>query len=316
MQCGAIKSQVLKLPEVAAWPLLAELVEALPSDSPASCLDYPLHAARAVGGEADSAIPAATAIYCLLTSIHLIDDMLDSDPDGLHHRCGEGATANLAAALQAVAHLPFKALALSSERLLAIQSSLAHAALATAYGQQLDLEPVRDEEAYWRVVEMKTPPLFSAAIQIGALLGGASMTLAEEMRELGVTLGKLVQISDDLLDAMASPAGPDWAPERGNNLAILYATQADHSERADFIALLSQVDDPRSLAAAQQILIRSGAVSYCVYHLLQLHQAAREQLQAIELQRPESMEELLAIQLKPLAALLRSIGFDEPFDLL
>jgi hypothetical protein len=53
-------------------------------------------AGGASGGSIEQAIPAAAAIACLRISIILVDDLLDADPRGEHHRVGAPTTANLA----------------------------------------------------------------------------------------------------------------------------------------------------------------------------------------------------------------------------
>ena len=61
-----------------------------------------------------------------------------------------------------------------------------------------------------------------------------------------------------------------------DNLPILYAMTADHPLREMFLDLSARSDDPEALAEAQKILIRSGAVSYCAFKMIELSQEARE----------------------------------------
>ena len=66
--------------------------------------------------------------------------------------------------------------------------------------------------------------------------------VAKNLYDLGFLVGVNVNVYDDLVDALQSPAVPDWKQGR-NNLVILYALTADHPERAQFEALRGQVDD-------------------------------------------------------------------------
>ena len=92
----------------------------------------------------------------------------------------------------------------------AVTASLAHLALATALGQHLDVQHLEGEANYWKVVRAKSTPFYGAALHVGALLGNATPEVAEGMRDLGVLLGEIIQIHDDLLDAFHTPANPDW----------------------------------------------------------------------------------------------------------
>ena len=105
------------------------------------------------------------------------------------------------------------------------------------------MQNLEGEENYWRVVRAKSTPFYGAALQIGALLGGASPAVATGLRDLGVLIGEIIQIHDDLLDAFQTPANPDWEQGR-NNLPVLYARTADHPDRVRFVGLLPHIADP------------------------------------------------------------------------
>jgi octaprenyl-diphosphate synthase len=56
------------------------------------------------------------------------------------------------------------------------------------------------EEQYFDVLERKTAFLFSASCEIGGIMGGASDTQREGLRDYGLSLGTAFQLIDDLLD--------------------------------------------------------------------------------------------------------------------
>jgi geranylgeranyl pyrophosphate synthase len=124
-------------------------------------------------------------------------------------------------------------------------------------------------------------------------------------------LGRLIQVSDDVTDALETPAKADWK-KRGNNLPILYAMTACHGEREDFLRLSAQADDPEALAAAQKILLRSGAISYCTYKLIEFSREAQELFARIPLRRPERVARLVDHHVAPLHRLLESVGVEAP----
>lgn len=311
MRFELIQERLLALPEVAQWADLRGLVASMAPRRATSVWDYPALACRAVGGDPQRALPACGAVFCSLLAIHLVDDMLDDDPHGTYRRLGAGAAANMALALQAAGHRLLDEAPVAAESRAALQGSLARMALATAYGQHLDGREVTNEAEYWQVVGTKTPPLFASALFLGAVLGGAPLATAEALAEVGGVLGRLVQVSDDLGDAMQAPAGADWQ-RPGNNLAILYGMVSEHGEREELRRLARTTHDDDTLARAQEILLRSGAVSYCAYRLLAFADEARGLVRQLPLVDSAPLLELLDLHLRPLASLLRTAGVESP----
>jgi len=286
---------------------MVELVERVQPRGHLGVLEYPSAACEAVGGSPETALPASAAILCSLISIHLVDDMLDEDPGGDYHRFGPGITANLALAFQATAHQVLEDATLAPWTRSALSTILSGMALATAHGQSLDMHDLRDEEEYWRVVQAKTPPLFAAAFSIGALLGGAPPDAVDRLGRLGGLLGLCVQVSDDLLDALRTPAAADWN-HRPNNLAILYALTAEHPERELFLELSARTADPAALARAQDILVRCGAVSYCAFKMLEILGEARTVMSSLALPSPAPVMRLFDAHTGPLDRLFAAAG--------
>jgi geranylgeranyl diphosphate synthase type I len=304
-----------QLPLIQSWVEMRALLKRIAARKPRHW-NLPVSACEAVGGTSEQAIPAAAAIACLHTGILLIDDLLDGDPRGEFRTLGAPATANLAAAFQAAA-LEVIAHHASADVItkLVAPRSLNHAALATALGQYLDSQNPVDEAAYWRVVQAKSAPFFGAALQVGALLGGAPAELAEQLRQFGSQYGEMIQIHDDLKDALAAPANPDWALGRAP-LPILFALVVDHPDRARFRELrrvLSRATpDPEALAEAQNILIRCGAVSYGVHHLLARYQTAQQTLKRMPLMDRTGLEALLEDLIRPVEELFQAVGIAPP----
>jgi geranylgeranyl pyrophosphate synthase len=309
MSLASILARLRGLPEIASWPeALAYVARAVHREGH-SPWEYPVAACRSVGGGDEQSLPGAAAVFCALAGIHLVDDLLDEDPAGDYRRIGPGRAANLGLALQAAGHLLLDAAACDIETRAPLHARYARMALLTARGQELDAEEAADEAGYWQRVEAKTPPLFAAALELGALLGGGAPAAVEAVGRLGAVMGRYVQVSDDLADALKTPASADWARCRGN-LALLYAVTAEHPEREAFLALAAHAAEPAALAEAQEILVRSGAVAYCIYRLTLLAGEARDLLTASPLAAPEPLERLLSAQGEPLAHLLTAAGAD------
>jgi geranylgeranyl pyrophosphate synthase len=177
----------------------------------------------------------------------------------------------------------------------------------TAHGQQLDVQNPQDEAGYWHVVATKSTPFFSTALYIGALCGGAERTHAAAIQEVGRFYGTMIQIHDDLNDTMAIPAGPDWLQNR-SPLPILFAQTVPHPDRETFIQLRQQATDPEALRAAQEILLRCGAVSYAVDQIWQCYQQAHRLVMALEVPRAEKLEGMLLRLMEPIQKLLQTAG--------
>lgn len=299
---------------MARWPEMAHL---FPADEEAVRLDWqlPMIACQSVGASAELAVPAMAALACVQISIILVDDMLDEEPDGEHHRMGVGRAANLALALQSAATALIQGSKAAVENRAAASACLAQMALDTAVGQELDVRNLTGEENYWRVIRAKSTPFYGAGLQVGGVLGGAAPEVAQALYDIGVVLGEAVQIYDDLEDAFKVPANSDWAQGR-NNLVILYGLTAQYPERGQFLELKQRVDELAALEEAQRILIRSGAVSYCVYQIIQRQRMARRQLAKLPLSDPTKIDSLLTNQLVPLINFLEACNVTVPEELL
>jgi len=310
----AAMEQLNELPVMKVWSKPLDLLKRVASRSPRHWR-LPILACTAVGGSRDLAIPLVTAIACLHKSIILIDDILDDDPRGEFHSIGEGAAANIAAALQAVGLEVICQSQSDTVTKLATIRILNQMMLSTASGQHMDLQKLQDEASYWELVRTKSSPFFGAALCIGALFGGADPNIAAQIEKFGRLYGEMIQIHDDLNDVMATPANPDWTQDR-TPLPILFAQIVDHPDREQLMALRKEIPDTDALAEAQTILIRCGAVSYCIDQLLRRVQAAQEILTDTSLARPEKLEGLLADVVDPVKNLFAEIGQEQPETLL
>jgi geranylgeranyl pyrophosphate synthase len=313
MRFEELQARVRGLRQVGAWRQMGELVERAVHRE-GSVWEYPSAACRAVGGSEQMAVPAAAAVFCSVASIRLVDDILDDDPRGDYRILGAGQAANLSLAFQAAGHLLLDDPGIPPQIRARLQASFADMSLATCFGQNLDAREAEGEEEYWRIVDSKTPPLFGEALRMGALLGGAPADTIEGLACLGRLLGRFIQVSDDLTDSLETPARADWQ-RRGNNLAILYAMTAPHPDREEFLRLSTAVEDPDVLAAAQKILLRSGAVSYCTLKLIEFSREIHRLLDGLSLQDPEPVARLVELHQRPLQRLLESVGVKDPASL-
>ncbi len=85
---------------------------------------------------------------------------------------------------------------------------------------------------------------------------------------------------------------------------------------SSFLELLPNIDDPDALEAAQQILISSGAVSYCAYQMVERHRAAYEMLRKLPLVNPQPIEAILNAFSDSLVAFLKLSGVEVDVNIL
>ncbi len=310
MNIEEIKTLVLSLPEVAAWPEMTAIFEQHAAQAN-PVWEWPYRACRALGGDESLAAPSAAAILCIIISIILVDDMLDEDPRGAHLQLGDALTANISFAFQSAAFRLIASTQIDAERKIKIMARFAEMGLATAYGQELDSRNLQGEENYWSVNRRKNFSYFGMAMYAGAMIGNANPEVAERLYQLGGLTGEAMQIHDDIKDAFSTPANPDWKQMR-NNLLFLYAQTAEHPDRERFQALRSEADNPEKLKAAQEILLRCGAVSYGMYHLSLRYQASRKLLDEILLRDSNPLQEVVINYVRPLADLLENLGVPIP----
>lgn len=257
----ATKQQVIEavidLPTVANWPEMVDLWQQAVAESRPDWR-LPILVAQALGQADSPLVPKVmAAIGCLQLSIILADDLLDDDPRGAQVQWGPGPAANMAVAFQAAA-----------AQLLAepeAQHILGEIGLATAVGQMASLSPQPDLDAYWQLVTAKSTPFYAGALALGAaVFAPQDEQLRQQMHQLGTLVGELVQIQDDVLDAMMSPANPDWQRPSGN-LLLLYGLLTEDEEFANLLAQV-QADSTNTSALnqAQTTLIELGAIAYAV----------------------------------------------------
>lgn len=127
-----------------------------------------------------------------------------------------------------------------------------------------------DEVRYLQVIRYKTAKLFEAAARLGAIIGGASAQVEQQLAEYGMHLGTAFQLIDDVLDYSSSEAetgkhlGDDLA-EGKPTLPLIYVMQhgtpeqsacvrqaIEHGGREDFPHVLAAIHATGALAHAQQ----------------------------------------------------------------
>lgn len=156
-------------------------------------------------------IRAAAAVELIHTASLVHDDLLDgADLRRGETTIGSGAGRDVAvAAGDLLFSLAFATLvecrsATDPDRVLRATRVLARASRTLAEGEAMQARQVRDaglaEAAYLTRCAAKTGVLFEAALQLGAILGGAQIEDVDLLGRFGRTVGTAFQVADDVLD--------------------------------------------------------------------------------------------------------------------
>ena len=168
------------------------------------------------GTHRDAAIDVGCALECIHTYSLVHDDLPCMDDDDLrrgrpssHRQFGEATAvltgdALLTLSFEILAGLRSRDESLDADVVIGTIRILSRAAGTAGLitGQALDLAPPQphDETLVERIQENKTGRLFSAAMELGALLGGAHEASRRALSSAGALAGGAFQITDDLLD--------------------------------------------------------------------------------------------------------------------
>ncbi|MCC6766233.1 MAG: polyprenyl synthetase family protein [Deltaproteobacteria bacterium] len=181
-----------------------------------------LAACEAVPADGRRALPFGCAIELIHAYSLVHDDLPAMDDDTLrrgrptvHVRYGEALAILVGDALLTeafrVAAEGARTAGVGAEHVLTMVARIAAAAGAAGMvgGQVADLEAEGgrpDHATVEAIHRRKTAALISAAIDVGALAGGADGACREALAEYGRALGLAFQIADDILDATAPTA--------------------------------------------------------------------------------------------------------------
>jgi geranylgeranyl diphosphate synthase type I len=177
--------------------------------------------ARAVGGTAEDAVPAAVGAEFVHAFSLMHDDVMDRDPMRRHRAANPtawtlfGTPATLAAADELMS-LAFEGFFRHSEYVdtaCAAAEAMGQAVARVARGQALDLafdhtDAVTIEQRLSMEAD-KSASLLAAAARLGALYGGATGEAADRLTAFGEHLGRAVALAEQA-------EGRDWARQRAD----------------------------------------------------------------------------------------------------
>jgi len=248
-------------------------------------------------------------LHALVAALKLVDHVLDGEYEA--RPPDPGMAANLALVG------PVRALALISGDTLVSADTRRRVVIATermlldfCAAQEGAAGTPRDEESYWTLVSRTTGRLLRYALWLGAILAGRTVE-EQAFTRLAEAVAGILQISDDLTDAIRGEEATDWS-RRTLNLAILYAEEVDHPGRAEFNRLIARYPDgPDLLDRLRELLFESDAIGFCVFAMLRLHREAIVAARALDGADSAPLLRLTEELMAPCFALMRSVHLDE-----
>jgi len=254
--------------------------------------------AQAVGGAAETALPAAVAVELIHNASLVHDDIMDGDECRRHRPTvwKQYGVAQAILAGDALIGLAFESLATDArpEHAGAAAADLARAVRKLAIGQHADLRlegsTTTTTAEGLALMAGKTGALIAVACRLGARLGGAPYAWLDAFSAYGSDLGVAFQLVDDLLGIWGDPAvtgkpvGSDLRARK--NSAPVTAALRTGGDAAGRLRELYEAAAPMSdldVAEARALVDRAGGREWTIDQCRRHAARARLALDAIPL---------------------------------
>lgn len=260
---------------------------------------FALLACRAVGGQAEQALPLAAALQ-LIHDFSLIHDDIQDQSETRRGRetvwkiWGIAHGINVGDGMFTVAHLALHKLSevgVEPTIVLDVLKRFDQTILTICEGQYLDMsfegKIEISETDYLAMISRKTAELIAAATGLGAIVGGGNAANVRAMFNFGQSLGLAFQMQDDILGIWGEPevTGKPYAADvyrRKVSLPIIHAlhhsAQRGELERIYRRRRIREADVKRAL----EILGAAGSRQYVETVAQQYHLEAFQALESVQ----------------------------------
>lgn len=225
-----------------------------------------LMACELFGADADAALDAALGIELFHNFTLMHDDIMDASPTRrgqptVHVRWGANMAILSGDALLVKAYQCMGA----DPRVLAAFNGCA---LQVCEGQELDMAYEQaaavTAEQYMGMIRRKTAVLLAGALEVGAIIGGASVAQQQALGRFGEQLGLAFQLRDDHIDAFGDPGVS--GKQRGGDLRagkktwlLIRGLELERAQGSGVLtASMGQLSLARDVGAMVQALIDLG----------------------------------------------------------
>ena len=256
------------------------------------------------------ALPVAVALEIFHNFTLLHDDLMDRSPlrrgqETVYRRWGDNTAILSGDAMSIEAYASLAEVA-DKSLLAELLPRFSQMALEVCVGQQYDMEfetrsEVRVEE-YMEMIRLKTSVLLGSSLELGALVGGATVEQARALYAVGIQLGLAFQIQDDLLDVygdektFGKPIGGDIVNAK-KTLLLLYTLeqlQGEDLKRMQEILTYTPEERRAYIDEVRTLYDKAGTRLYAEAEIERLTTEAYRGVEQLPL-REEGRELLLAL---------------------
>ncbi|MCQ2052607.1 MAG: polyprenyl synthetase family protein [archaeon] len=235
----------------------------------------------AVGGKKEKAIPLAVAMEYIHNFTLIHDDLMDGDEKrrGMmtsHVKYGMQTAILAGDALFAKAFNIISQLDVPDAIMRKIMKIITTMVWDLARGQQMDINNEKRKsvtiDEYIETVRLKTGVMFAACTSSGAVIGGASNDVVEDVQEYAISLGIAFQMFDDVLGMIGDPAriGKSASNDirRGKNTIIVcHALKniKDPEDMEKFMSIFGKLNASEDeVTCVRKILEKTGSIDYAI----------------------------------------------------
>jgi geranylgeranyl diphosphate synthase type II len=260
------------------------------------------------GGKAKEAMDAALAVEMFHNFSLVHDDIMDDAPlrrgkTTVHEKWDVNTGILSGDAMLILAYQFFESY--PAETYKKLTALFSKTAIEVCEGQQYDVDfETRDDVTipeYIKMIEYKTSVLVAAAMEMGAIVAGASEPDCKAIYEFGRNLGIAFQLQDDFLDAFGDPktfgkqVGGDILENKKTFLYLKSLEQGTKEDQESLLHLYSIQPEEGStkVETVKTIFEESGAVEATQSAIEAYTQKAFEVLDGLQL--PDSKKNLLRV---------------------
>lgn len=258
------------------------------------------------GYKGEYLFPLASAIELIHTATLLHDDVIDESPMRRGNPTAHSIWGNKASILVGDFLFSKAFTCMVRANSIDIMQALAKSSQRIATGELLELSEAHSlnltYEMYLEIIEAKTAALFQTACEVGAFLGGVSISKRKALITYGYVFGLLFQMQDDLIDYIGDPTqsgkviGGDFKEKKITLPVILAYQQASSAEKKFWEEAFSEKEHSTDSFIKARSFIQKYKIPSLIYDkTLFYHKKA---LEALNVFSPSQEKELLEDFLK------------------
>ncbi len=316
---GPAAELILSIEPLRSFAVLGKLLRKHPPASSDYCgMSYRM---LVPDGERRDTLPVEAAIHAATVASFLFDDIMDADERKPDFGIDEGRRANLGGALLVATYKLIAGSDFPPDVQIRIVGEISDLLLEASAGQEIEASirdgdrPNDDPEAtYWKVIQAKSSQQVGRNLRLGCIMAGRP-DMEERFFEIGMALGDMLQILDDVSDALYRELSPDWRAT-GINLLIIFCLHPGNPQRERFARLFEHATSDREAhRECREVMIRSGAVGFAIHHFFDRFLKTRKRIESLEGLDTGPLLEALHKPVRPLAAGFKELGIEMPAEI-